>query len=144
MLEAVGTDSEWMCGIVRGLGRGMERKLGVVIEVDAIPRHRLVPWCLPQTTPVAMDDQRQGRTCRIARPPLKLDLEFVSRRFILLGISHDRHYILLHLGNPAYPHVSVPKDLLTVRVSIKGSLNLTRLIQVLRDDMTMPFVYSNP
>ena len=77
----------WYC--VWFVGRGMERKFGVVIEVDAIPRHRLVPWFLPQTKPVAMDDQRQGRTCRIARPLLKLDLEFVVR---LVAIHLARYF----------------------------------------------------
>jgi hypothetical protein len=36
------------------------------------------------------------------------------------------------------------KDLLTVRVSMKGSLNLARLTHVLPDDMTMLFASSNP
>jgi hypothetical protein len=107
---------------------------------ESAPRHRLFPLRKQRRCdgrPTA------GRTCRIARPPLNLDLE-VRLAEIYLAISHDGHSILLHLGNPAYPHVSVPKDLLTVRVSMKGSLNLARLTHVLPDDMTMLFASSNP
>jgi hypothetical protein len=97
---------------MRIVGRGMEREFGVVIEVDAIPWERVVTVSskLPPLRKQRRCDGRPtaGRTCRIARPPLNLDLG-VRLAEIYLAISHDGHSILLHLGNPAYPLVSVPE-----------------------------------
>jgi hypothetical protein len=113
-------------------------------ESESTPRHRLFLCAVllrcptPQTT--ALRWTTNGGPNLPDRPPA------TKPRFGDLVISRHRHGVIrvvLHLGNPAYQLVSVPKDLLTVRVLINGSVNLTRLTHVLRGDMAMLYASSN-